>query len=75
MATNLKLIREVRISNGTDECTLQVFSADEGVFCTESTDRFCDGLRQLADDSDYSIVDMLRDAGSEYEIFDQETDR
>lgn len=61
MATNLKLIREVEITNGSELRTAQIWQAAEGVFFGEK-DSACD-LVQLSDDSDSSLADAIRDNG------------
>lgn len=60
MTTNLQLIREVQVVNGTDIRTLQVMQADEGVFLAEG-----ESLQQIADDTDTSVMDAVREGGFE----------
>ena len=65
MATNLTLVRTVEITNGAETRKGLVYQAAEGIFYADGYDTSGDALTQIADESDTSINDVIRDNGFE----------
>lgn len=63
---DLQYCRCVQVTNGHETRTMVVYHTDaRGFMLHDATDIFFDSLQPLADESDSSIMDAIRDNGFE----------
>lgn len=64
--TALTTVRTFKITNGTETREVAILHCQErGYLLHEVADIFCNNLQKLADDSDTSVMDVIRDSGFE----------